>query len=57
MAKYIVYYSETYADMYEVEANSEKEANEKVYDEIFEGKRKGPDTCKGWDAKAYLCEE
>lgn len=45
MAKYRVTYYECYNREYEVEANSPEEAEEKVENDIFEGKRPAPDYC------------
>lgn len=45
MAKYIVDYYETYSKSYEVEASSQKEAEEIVKEDIAEGHRPEPDNC------------
>ena len=53
MAKYLVTYYECYSRGYEVEANSKEEAEEIVQNDIFEGRRLGPDNCydSGCEAK------
>ena len=45
MAKYIVDYYETYSKSYEVESSSQKEAEEIVENDIFEGRRQAPYNC------------
>ena len=45
MAKYIVNYSETYSESYEVEADNKEEAEKIVRSDIFEGRRETPCNC------------
>ena len=45
MAKYLVDYYETYSKSYEIETDSKEEAEEKVKDEIQEGKLDPPEKC------------
>ena len=47
MNKYTFRYTETYEGWYEVEANSIKEAEEILREDIETGKREGPDECCG----------
>lgn len=46
MAKYSVDYFETYRGHYEVEAEDELEAEDKIRNSIAEGKLKEPDVCE-----------
>lgn len=43
MPKFVVTYWETFTDDYEVEAENENEAYEKVWNDIFEGRRDEPE--------------
>ena len=45
MKKYSVTYHETYAENYEIEANSPEEAEEILRYRIQEGKEDGPENC------------
>ena len=45
MAKYTVRYYECYERYYEVEANSKEEAEEKLTEDIAEGRENPPDQC------------
>lgn len=54
MAKYRVRYYECYEGYYEVDANTKEEAEEKVIDDIREGREYGPDNCYDSDASAEL---
>lgn len=47
MKEYLIKYSESYSDIYRVEANTLSEAIEKLDNDIREGSRKGPDLCDG----------
>lgn len=47
--KYVINYRETYERTYFVEAEDEKTARKILYDDIYEGKQKGPDECVGWE--------
>lgn len=57
MAKYLVEYWECYSRDYEVEADSKEEASEIVMNDIWEGRRKGPDNCYDSGVNAKLIEE
>ena len=57
MEKYIVRYYERYEEYYEIEANSKKEAEEKLMDDIREGRENGPDQCCDSGAEATEIEE
>lgn len=54
MKKYNIRYTETYQRWYEIEANSQEEAEEKLLDVIMNGKEKGPDEC--CDSKCEVIE-
>ena len=45
MKKYSIRYTETYQRWYDVEANSQEEAREKLLDAIMNGKERGPEEC------------
>lgn len=45
MKTYTIEYTETYTGVYEVEAETEIEAVQKLEEDIFEGRRKAPDCC------------
>ena len=57
MTKFRVRYYECYEKYYEVEANSKEEAEEKLIDDIREGREDAPDQCYDSDAEAELMEE
>lgn len=57
MAKYLVEYWECYSRGYEVEANSKEEASEIVMNDIWEGRRGGPDNCYDCGSEARLIKE
>ena len=57
MKKYTVRYYECYEGFYEVEANSKEEAEEKLIDDIREGREDGPCQCYDSDAEATEMEE
>lgn len=50
MAKYRVRYYECYEGYYEVEANSKEKAEEKLINDILEGKENAPEECYDSDA-------
>lgn len=50
MAKYLVRYYECYERYYEVEATSKEEAEEKLIDDISEGRENAPEKCYDSDA-------
>ena len=45
MPKFLVEYYEWYKDSYEVEAKNEEAVSEKLLDEIYDGKKNGPEQC------------
>lgn len=45
MSKYYIRYTETYADEYEIKAESYMEACDKLRKDIMDGKVDGPDQC------------
>ena len=45
MPKFLVEYYEWYKDSYEVKAENEEAASEKLLDEIYDGKKNGPEQC------------
>ena len=45
MKKYLVTYSECYSGNYEVEANSKEEAEEKLKEDIANGRENSPEEC------------
>lgn len=45
MPKFTVEYYEWYKDSYEVEAENEEDARRKLLDEIYNGKKNGPEQC------------
>lgn len=52
MAKFRVRYYECYEDYYEVEANSEDEAEEILKQNLYTGEENAPDTCFDSGAEA-----
>lgn len=45
MPKFLVEYYEWYKDSYEVKAENKEAASEKLLDEIYDGKKNGPEEC------------
>ena len=45
MQEYTIRYRETYQKIYTVKANSLKEAKEKLWEDLFEGREEGPKEC------------
>lgn len=52
MGRYIITYAETYEEDYEVEADGWSEAQEKLMNDICEGRRKRPEKCCDMRCKA-----
>lgn len=57
MPKFIVTYWETFSDDYEVEAETEDKAYAKVWDDIFNDRREGPNYCVGSGYRVKKVEE
>ena len=51
MKKYSIRYTETYQRWYDIEANSQEEAREKLLDAIMNGEECGPEECCDSDCK------
>lgn len=54
MAKFLVRYYECYEGYYDVEANSREEAEEKIIEDICEGRENPPEQC--YDSGAKVME-
>lgn len=57
MAKFLVRYYECYEGYYDVEANSEEEAKEKLIEDICEGRENAPEQCYDSGAEVIEMEE
>lgn len=57
MAKFLVRYYECYEGYYDVEANSREEAEEKIIEDICEGRENPPEQCYDSGAKVMEMED
>lgn len=47
MRRFVIWYEETYGREYFVDAENPEEAKHKLYNDIFDGKERGPEECVG----------